>query len=204
MTPNPDKPFSPACERNRIPIMNALRPLFAGVESVLEIGSGTGQHAVFLGEKMPQLTWQTTDLAENHSAIRMWLDDAALPNVEPPLVLDVDADADTWPTDRVDAVFTANTVHIVSWPGVENMFAGVSRVLNSGGLFCVYGPFSYDGRHTSESNARFDLSLRAGDPRSGIREFERVCELAVRNGLSLQDDQSMPANNRLLVFRKDR
>jgi hypothetical protein len=152
---------------------------------------------------MPHLTWQTSDVPENHSAIRVWVEEAALPNVQPPLVLDVDVDADTWPHERVDAVFTANTVHIVSWRGVENMFAGVSRVLNSGGLFCVYGPFSYDGRHTSESNARFDLSLRAQDPCSGIRDFERVCELAARNGLTLQHDQTMPANNRLLVFRKD-
>ncbi len=201
MTHNPDKPFSPACERNRIPILNVLRPLFAEVDLVLEIGSGTGQHAVFFAEQMPHLTWQTTDLAENHSAIRMWVEEAALPNVRPPLLLD--AHADTWPIDRVDAVFTANTLHIVSWPSVEKMLAGVSRVLKVGGLFCVYGPFSYDGRHTSETNARFDLSLRARDPCSGIREFERVCELAARNGLTLQDDQTMPANNRLLVFRKE-
>lgn len=200
MTQNPEKPFSPACERNRIPILNVLRPLFTGVESVLEIGSGTGQHAVFFAAQMPHLTWQTSDLPENHSAIRMWVEEAALANVRPPLVLDVDADA--WPVDRVDAVFTANTVHIVSWSGVENMLAGVSRVLNADGLFCVYGPFSYEGRHTSESNARFDLSLRAQNPQSGIRDFVRVCEVAARNGLSLQDDQPMPANNRFLVFRK--
>ena len=200
MTPNPAKPFSPACERNRIPIMNLLRPLFAKVESVLEIGSGTGQHAVFIGAQMPHLTWQTSDLPENHLAMRMWLEEAALSNVLPPLVLDVDADA--WPVERVDAVFTANTLHIVSWPSVENMFTGVARVLNAKGLFCAYGPFSYGGRHTSESNARFDLSLRGQNSHSGIRDCAQVCELAARNDLSLQHDHAMPANNRLLVFRK--
>ena len=200
MTLNSGKHFSPACERNRAPIMNLLRPLFAGVESVLEIGSGTGQHAVFFAAQMPQLTWQTSDLSENHSAIRMWVEEAALANVRPPLVLDVNAD--TWPVDRVDAVFTANTLHIVPWSSVENMFAGVSRVLNADGLFCVYGPFSYEGRHTSQSNARFDLSLRTQNPCSGIREFVQMSELAARNDLCLQDDHAMPANNRLLVFRK--
>jgi len=200
MTLNPGKPFSPACERNRSPIMNVLRPLLAETKSVLEIGSGTGQHAVFFGANMPHLTWQTSDLAENHSAIRMWVEEAALPNVLLPLVLDVEDDE--WPAERVDAVFTANTLHIVSWSSVENMFAGVARVLNAMGLFCVYGPFSYDGRHTSESNARFDLSLHNQNPQSGIRAFEQIGELAARNDFSLLDDHTMPANNRLLVFRK--
>ena len=201
MTPNPEKPFSPACERNRMPILNLLGPLFSEVRSVLEIGSGTGQHAVFFGAKMPHLTWQTSDLPEYHPAIHMWLEDAALTNVQAPLVLDVDSDE--WPVERVDAVFTANTIHIASWSSVENMFAGVARVLNAEGLFCAYGPFSYEGQHTSESNARFDLSLRGQNPCSGIRDFEQVCELASLNHLSLQDDHAMPANNRLLVFRKD-
>jgi cyclopropane fatty-acyl-phospholipid synthase-like methyltransferase len=195
-----DKPFSPACERNRLPILNVLRPLLAGAESVLEIGSGTGQHAVFFAAQMPHLIWQTSDLPENHRGIRMWLEEAALANVLPPLVLDVNADI--WPVAHVDAVFTANTMHIVSWPSVEKMFAGVSGVVNADGLFCAYGPFSYDGRHTSESNARFDLSLRNQNPHSGIRDFARVCELAARNDLTLQDDHAMPANNRLLIFRK--
>ncbi len=201
MTLNLDKPFSPACERNRGPILNVLRPLFAGVESVLEIGSGTGQHAVFFAAQMPHLTWQTSDLAENHCAIRMWIEEAALPNVLPPLLLDVDSAI--WPVDHVDAIFTANTLHIVAWPSVQHMFSGVSRVVKAGGLFCVYGPFSYEGRHTSESNARFDLSLRARDPCSGIREIERVSELAAGHDLSLLEDETMPANNRLLVFRKE-
>jgi hypothetical protein len=201
MTPNPAKPFSPASERNRLPIIGVLRPLFSRVESVLEIGSGTGQHAVFFGAQMPHLTWQTSDLAENHPAIRMWVEEVALSNVLPPLVLDVGADQ--WLVEQVDAVFTANTLHIMSWSNVEKLLAGVARALHVKGLFCAYGPFSYEGRHTSESNARFDLSLRGQDPRSGIRDFAQVCELAAGNDLSLQDDHAMPANNRLLAFRKD-
>ena len=201
MTPNQGKPFSPACERNRMPIMNVLRPLFAEVKSVLEIGSGTGQHAVFFGAQLPNLTWQTSDLAENHPAIRMWVEEAALSNVLPPLVLDVGAEQ--WLVEQVDAVFTANTLHIMSWSNVEKTFAGVARALHVKGLFCAYGPFSYEGRHTSESNARFDLSLRGQNPLSGIRDFAQVCELAADNDLSLQDDHAMPANNRLLVFRKN-
>ncbi len=195
-----DKPFSPACERNREPIANVIVPLFAGIETVLEIGSGTGQHAVYFGKLMPHLMWHTSDLAHNHRGIRQWIEEAALPNVLPPLSLDVD-DA-VWPVSRVDAVFTANTLHIAAWSSVQNMFAGVSRLLDIDGMFCVYGPFRYDGVHTSESNARFDASLRLHDPRSGIRDLSEVRELARRNALRLERDQSMPANNRLLLFRK--
>lgn len=197
---NNGKPFSPASERNRGPILKILRTLFSDVKSVLEIGSGTGQHAVYFASEMPHLVWQTSDLAEHHPGIRLWVDDAALPNVLPPLLLDVNNA--NWPIDEVDAVFTANTLHIASWQSVENMFAGVSRVLSRNGLFCVYGPFSYDGLHTSESNAQFDRSLRARDPHSGIRDFADVIALASRKRLSLKEDQSMPANNRFLIFRK--
>lgn len=201
MTHKPDKPFSPACERNRDPIMEVLRPLLAQTKSVLEIGSGTGQHAVYFGAHMPHLIWQTSDRPEYHPGIQLWLEEAVLENVRPPLPLDVDSEQ--WPLERVDAVFTANTMHIMSWPSVEKMFGGVARVLNDDGLFCAYGPFSYDGQHTSESNARFDLTLRSRDPDSGIRDFGSVRELAVRNDLSLQNDHAMPANNRLLVFCKN-
>jgi len=167
---------------------------------VLEIGSGTGQHAVYFGRCMPHLTWQTSDLPEQHPGINQWIEDAALPNVLPPLVLDVDEDP--WPVDSADAVFTANTLHIAAWPSVQNMFAGVSPLLVPGGMFCVYGPFSYHGQHTSESNMRFDLALRARGLQSGIRDFGDVCELAQRNDMKLLHDHAMPANNRLLVFRK--
>ncbi|UCH46927.1 MAG: DUF938 domain-containing protein [Betaproteobacteria bacterium] len=195
-----DKPFSPACERNREPIADVIDPLFADIESVLEIGSGTGQHAVYFGARMLHLVWQTSDLPNNHHGIHQWLEEAALPNVLPPLSLDVDDES--WPVQRFDAVFTANTLHIVSWPSVQNMFAGISRLLDEDGLFCVYGPFRYGARHTSESNARFDASLRSHDPHSGIREIGAVLELARGVSLAMTADHAMPANNRLLVFSK--
>jgi cyclopropane fatty-acyl-phospholipid synthase-like methyltransferase len=194
------KPFSPACARNSEPIAQLLVPLLQKAESVLEIGSGTGQHAVYFGARLPHLVWQTSDLRENHAGIRHWLDEAALPNVLPPLHLDVDQSA--WPAERFGAAFTANTLHIMAWSSVQNMFSGVSRVLDENGMFCVYGPFMYDSSHTSDSNARFDASLRAQNPRSGIREFRDVRDLARHNSLTLHADHAMPANNRLLIFRK--
>lgn len=194
------KPFSQACARNSEPIAQLLVPLLQETDSVLEIGSGTGQHAVFFGARLPHLMWQTSDLPENHPGIRQWIDEAALPNVLPPLHLDVDQPV--WPVEHVGAVFTANTLHIAAWSSVQNMFSGVSEVLEAGGFFCVYGPFRYDAMHTSESNARFDTSLRAHNPRSGIRDFEQVRDLAQRYSLLLHCDHAMPANNRLLIFRK--
>lgn len=198
---NVDKPFSPACERNREPIANVLMPLFSGITTVLELGSGTGQHAVYFAAKMPHLVWQTSDIEAAHEGIRQWIADAEPDNVLPPLTLDVSATV--WPVSHADAVFTANTLHIVSWSGVQGMFAGISRVLGPGGLFCAYGPFSYGGQHTSESNARFDFALRARDERSGIRDRDAVCELAQRYRMSLLHDNDMPANNRLLVFGRN-
>lgn len=195
-----DKPFSPACERNREPIASVLAPLFAGIETVLEIGSGTGQHAVYFGARMPHLRWQTSDLQHNHQGIQQWLNEAELSNVAPPVSLDVDEPL--WPVQSVDAVFTANTLHIVAWSSAKSMFAGVSRLLDADGLFCVYGPFRYGERHTSESNARFDSSLRSQNSLSGIREIGAVRDLAQRNSLVMTADHAMPANNRLLVFCK--
>ena len=193
------KPHSEACDRNRDPILSILKIAFAGAGSVLEIGSGTGQHAVYFGAALPHLTWQTTDLPANHAGISMWLDEARLRNVLPPLVLDVREEP--WPVDGIDAVFTANTLHIRSWPDVGQLVAGIGRILEPGGPVCIYGPFSYHGAHTSESNARFDAMLRARDAASGIRNFEEVRELGARNGLAFEADHAMPANNRLLVFR---
>ncbi len=194
------KPFSPACARNSEPIARLLVPLLQKTRSVLEIGSGTGQHAVYFSARMPHLVWQTSDLRENHSGIDQWLDEAALPNVLRPLNLDVNEPG--WPAERFGAAFTANTLHIIAWSSVQNLFRGVSQVLDENGLFCVYGPFRYDGRHTSESNARFDASLRLHNPHSGIRDFEQVLDLAKHHSLALWDDHAMPANNRLLIFRK--
>jgi len=194
------KPFSEACEQNKQPILAVLQQHFAGIQSVLEIGSGTGQHAVFFASQLPHVRWLTSEVAELHGGIRAWLDEARLPNVLAPLELDVNQSV--WPVDRVDAIFSANTVHIMDWPSVENMFAGIGRILQSQGVFCLYGPFNYQGRYTSESNARFDMWLKQRDPRSGIRDFEALNTLARQHGMTLHADHAMPANNRTLVWEK--
>ncbi len=194
------KPYSEACERNKGPILEVLETAFANAASVLEVGSGTGQHAVHFGSALPHLTWQTSDLPDNHAGIRMWLDEAKLANVRAPLLLNVDDDR--WPIGHADAIFTANTLHIMSWEHVGRLFTGAGRILNPGGSLCIYGPFNYNGAHTADSNARFDAMLRARDPQNGIRNIEDVNELGLHHGLKLEADHSMPANNRLLVFRK--
>lgn len=187
------KPFSEAAERNRAPILGLLKRLFADRRAVLEIGSGTGQHAAYFSAALPHLTWQASDVAANLADIRQWIGDP------PPIALDVGL---PFPAVHADAVFSANTCHIMSWPQVQKMFAGVSQLLPPGGLFALYGPFHYGGKPTSESNARFDAALRARDSASGVRDFEAIRDLARRHGLELEEDNAMPANNRLLVFRK--
>jgi hypothetical protein len=159
-------------------------------KKVLEIGSGTGQHAAYFAPALQHLVWQTSDVAENLPGIRAWGSD--------PIELDMDG---AWPQIDADAAFSANTTHIMSWPQVERMFAGIGRIA-AVKTFCLYGPFNYGGRHTSESNARFDAMLRGRDAASGLRDFEAIRALAARNGLALQEDNAMPANNRLLVFAR--
>jgi len=194
-----DKPYAPACDRNRDPILAVLREHFADRTSVLEIGSGTGQHAVHFAAAMPWLTWQCADVAENLPGIRMWLEEAALANTPAPLELDV---RNAWPAQRFDAVFSANALHIMGWPEVELFFDGIDRVLAPHGVVAVYGPFNYHCAYTSDSNREFDGWLKARDPRSGIRDFEAVDALACDLGLSLVADAAMPANNRTLVWRR--
>jgi SAM-dependent methyltransferase len=196
------KPFAEACEQNKRPIRDVLGRYFDAVYSVLEIGSGTGQHAVFFAGEFPGLTWIASDTAANLPGIRAWLTEAALPNLQGPLELDVNQP--DWPIADAGAVFSANTVHIMPWSSVEQMFAGIGRVLRPQGLFCLYGPFNYNGGFTSESNARFDAWLRARDPDSGIRDFEAVTALAREHELVLVEDHGMPANNRMLVWQKHR
>ncbi|MFP5507298.1 MAG: DUF938 domain-containing protein, partial [Gammaproteobacteria bacterium] len=192
--------FAESCEENKLPILAVLRTEFAAVTRVLEIGSGTGQHAIFFARELPHLTWQTSDVAEYHPGIRAWIGDAALDNVRAPLTLDVARDV--WPAATYDGVFSANTTHIMGWPEVEAMFAGIGTVLETGGRFCLYGPFNYGGDYTSASNARFDQWLKARDPRSGVRDFEALSRLAEAAGLRLLKDYAMPANNRTLVWMK--
>lgn len=195
-----DKPFSESCVQNREPILAVLREIFADCRQVLEIGSGTGQHAVYFGAALPHLVWQSADVPLHHAGIRAWLDEAALPNVRPPIALDVSQPG--WRSGRYDAVFSANTLHIMSWPEVEAFFEGVGEVLAPGGVLAVYGPFNSNGAYTSESNARFDAWLKARDPASGVRDFEAVDALARAQGLVLRQDIAMPANNRTLVWRR--
>jgi SAM-dependent methyltransferase len=193
------KPYCEACERNREPILAVLKRVFANSRQVLEIGSGTGQHAAYFAPALPHLVWQPSDVAEHLPGIRMWTAECAAPNLRAPIELDVDK---PFPRVNADAAYAANVCHIMSWPQVERMFDGVGRVLLPDGVFALYGPFQYGGRPTSESNARFDAMLRARDPASGLREFQDIDKLARAAGLGLQEDNAMPANNRLLVWRK--
>ena len=195
-----EKPDAPATARNREPILAVLRAHLARCGSVLEIGSGTGQHAVYFARALPHLSWQATDRADNLAGIQAWLDDAALPNT--PRAVELDVTRQPWSPGRFDAVFSANTLHIMGWPDVQAMFRGLPSVMAPACTLVIYGPFNYGGRHTSDSNAAFDASLKADDPRRGIRDMEAVDELAASIGLRLADDIAMPANNRTLVWRR--
>jgi len=193
------KPYSEACERNKAPILEVLRAVFAGSRTVLEIGSGTGQHALHFARALPHLAWQPSDVAGNLPGLFAQFDETDLPNLRAPIVLDLD---DDWPEQGCDAIFSANTLHIVSWARVERFFLHAGAQLQAGGTLVVYGPFNYGGRATSESNAQFDRMLRTRDPASGIRDFEAVDALARAQGFELMDDIAMPANNRTLVWRR--
>jgi SAM-dependent methyltransferase len=160
---------------------------------------GTGQHAAYFAPALSHLTWQPSDRAENLPGIRLWREEAQTPGLHEPIELDVDR---PFPPLNVDAIFSANTCHIMSWPQVERFFASVGALLPPGGVLALYGPFHYDGRATSPSNAEFDAWLRKRDPASGVRNFEDIRALALRHGLALEEDNAMPANNRLLVFRR--
>ncbi len=194
------KPYSESCDQNREPILSVIQPLFANATAVLEIGSGTGQHAVFFSGKMPHLIWYTSDCPEYHDGIKLWLSEAALPNIQSPLLLDVSRSA--WPEIEVDAIFSANTAHIMQWQDVQAMMAGVGRLLPRGGVFALYGPFNYNGQFSSESNARFDGWLKSRDPAMGVRDFEAVDSLAEKAGMQLLNDYEMPVNNRILCWEK--
>ena len=197
-----EKPFSQACENNQQAIFTILERVFVDAKSVLEIGSGTGQHASYFAPRLPHLIWQTSDQAEYHPGINAWLDAASAENLRRPLSLNVDMPE--WPIATVDAVFSANTCHIMSWASVVNMFQQLAGVLSAGGTLAIYGPFNYDGQFTSSSNANFDQWLKQRGPQQGIRDFEAVDKLANEAGMSLLEDNGMPANNRLLVWRRDR
>lgn len=195
-----NKPYSLACERNSPPIFQQLQTWLADTSFVLEIGSGTGQHGEYFARRLPHLQWQPSDRAENLPGITLWQQESGLENLLPPLLLDVCQK--NWPVSSVPAVFTANTLHIMSWQAVELFFEHIRDCLASGGQLIVYGPFNYQGRYTSDSNSAFDQHLQQRDPDSAIRNFEAVDRLAQHAGLRLQQDISMPANNRLIHWVK--
>jgi cyclopropane fatty-acyl-phospholipid synthase-like methyltransferase len=194
------KQYSKACDENREPILAVIREAFADAHTILEIGSGTGQHAVYLARQLPHLSWQPSDLIENHTSINAWRDEAGIENVLPPIELDVTSG--TWPDRKYHGLFSANTTHIMSWAAVECMFGGIGKILQRDARCCLYGPFNYGGTFTSNSNRQFDSWLKERDPASGIRDYEAIAELADANGMELKSDNEMPANNRLLVWRK--
>ena len=196
-----DKPHAPSCERNREPILEVLRRHFADRRRVLEIGSGTGQHAVHFAAALTWLDWQCSDRAENLPGIRAWLDEATLPNTPPPLQLDVGG---PWPRGPFDSAFSANTLHIMAWYEVEALFARLPAVVTNDARLVIYGPFNYGGHYTSDSNAAFDQWLKARDARMGIRDAEAVDALAAAAGFTLVDDVAMPANNRCRIWQRIR
>ncbi len=196
------KPCSEACEQNKRPIREVLELYLPESRRVLEIGSGTGQHAVYFAAAFPHLQWLASDVAENHPGIRAWLAEAGLPNLDGPLELDVTRDA--WPVRDVDTVFSANTVHIMHWPVVEKMFAGIGRLLPPQGRFLLYGPFNLGGEYTAESNERFDAWLKERDPDMGVRNLEDLDALASEHDLLRIALHDMPADNKIVVWQKCR
>lgn len=207
------KPYSESCERNSAPILQVLQQHLGQARTVLEIGSGTGQHAVHFAAAMPWLRWQASDHCDYLPGIRQWLDEAALPNTPVPLELQAVIGEGLQPLPPLpvhdgvagfDAVFTANTLHIMGWEEVQALFAGLPSLTAPDALFIAYGPFNYNGAFTSDSNRNFDGWLKARDPRSGIRDFEAIDALARTQQLELREDVAMPANNRCLVWQRMR
>ncbi len=197
-----DKPFADYAERNGGPILDVLKNEFSACKNVLEIGSGTGQHAARFARALPGLKWQTSDLDENHEGIRAWVKDSGLANLLPPLSLDV-LTADVTAVSR-DAVFSANTAHIMSFAAVTRMFALVGRALTGGGIFCLYGPFRQDGQFNTPSNEAFHEELRTRNPDMGVRDIESLDELGNEHGLSRVRLYAMPANNHIAVWEREK
>ena len=199
------KRFSQACENNKQPILKVLERVFANSHRVLEIGSGSGQHAHYFSQTLSHIDWLTSDLAENHASINAWLDECAGDNFKRPLLLDV-ANPQHWNAvahlAEIDACYSANTAHIMAWENVGKLFAGVVSVLPEKGLFSLYGPFNRAGQYTSEGNASFDRQLRSAAGDMGIRNDADVFTLANDVGMVLLEDVVMPANNRMLVFSR--
>lgn len=189
-------PWSESCEQNKQVILQAISPYLSG--AVLEIGSGTGQHAVFFASQRPDIIWQTSDVEEHLPGISGWVAQSKLNNLPAPISLDVSAD---WPAHKYDLIYSANCFHIMGETEVEQSFRGIANCLKTDGILIAYGPFNYNNQYTSESNRRFDQWLKERNAQSAIRDFEWISALASENGLELLEDIEMPANNRTLIWK---
>lgn len=196
-----EKPFSQACENNKQPILQTIKPYLVDAKGVLEIGSGTGQHAVYFAKQLPHLQWHTSDVEQHHVGINMWLAEAQCDNLAPPIPLNVN---DSWPELTVDAIYTSNTLHIMSWPEACRLIMKASELLPLQGYLLVYGPFNYNGEYTAESNRAFDQMLRERDALSGLRDMRDVTEQMNNAGFVLIEDAALPANNRCLIWQLTR
>lgn len=195
------KTFSPSCERNQQFILDVLKNIIKPTyKNLLEIGTGTGQHAVFMASSFPHLLWHTTDLKENHAGINMWIKDSNLKNISEPI--EYESGRTDFPQVRADVVFTTNTLHIMSWKNVQMLINQFGNNLSHGVDIIIYGPFNYEGKFISESNANFDLWLKQQNPHSGIRDFELLDSLMNKVGIKLINDYCLPANNRILHYQK--
>lgn len=211
ITPRSKLPFSQACENNKDPILSVLQQELQNYHYVFEVGSGTGQHSIYFSPRLSHLQWQTSDVVDNHGVIQGWHDQHPAPNLHPPLAFDLTKDKIPKSLNSMnsqtgnlpyDAVFTANTLHIIAWPLVERLFELVGEALPINGKFIIYGPFNENGQYSSDSNRQFDKHLRQRDPNSGIRNKEGVVALAKQHQLILDKQYKMPANNEILVFKK--
>lgn len=190
-----------ACDRNQQPIFDILKDLVTPTDrNIFEVGSGTAQHAIFMAPKFPHLTWITSDIEANHMHIKSRLAEAKISNIRGPFQFEVGKD--DFPRIPFDMVFTANTFHIMSWKNCKTLIKNLGTRLREGSQVIIYGPFNYEGKFTSESNAEFDKNLKEKNPDSGIRAFEDVKTNMIKNGFALYKDFEMPANNRTLVFTR--
>ena len=192
-------PTSVSCQKNRDPIVKELARIFKKTSKVLEIGSGTGQHAVWFAPRLPWLDWQPSDLENHQDDINKWLRSYPAPNLRKPIVLDVGS---VWPKTCYDAIFSANTSHILSWENVEYMITGAASMLPKNGIFCLYGPFKIRDMDMAPGNAAFDKKLKVSSPKRGLRHVEMIDKIATSSGLQMTENVSMPENNRILSWIK--
>ena len=193
-----DKPFAEAAHQNRDAILLVLHETFQYAKNVLELGSGTGQHAVYFAQHLDHLRWQSSDKTSMLHGIQNWIDDEPLPNLPNAIELDVNT---AWPDEKFDAAFAANIAHIMHWQDIEALFNGLSKVLIKNAIFCLYGPFNINGKYTSESNQRFDHWLKRRDPHSGLKDKSALDELALRYDFHTEKTFTMPANNMILCWK---